>query len=239
MDKRQTKSKKPELKQEEKVFVAGAETEEQFEKVLKLLKKWVSAGIVDVRVDEDGDVGFDLPEEVTTLSERERPRGLTDKHVRDIVEDEMPLLISSGLAPSPQRKIKRHMPDQLIKTRSAMDMMVGRAKKAVANLVVGSIREKVLLKRESFGYVIDTLRGHASTKKLEANDGEEVEVPCVSLQINFVKAGAKRTLVLDPKTGGFGLERNDNVSVNLELHKEELKDFISGLQKLLKRIGEQ
>ena len=108
MVKKQTKAKKTELKKSKEDFVPGVETDEQFEKVLSLLSKWINAGIVDVEVDTDGDVTFGLPGEMDELLGTQVPFGLKHKDVVSIITFEIPMLIGAGFSRKPKEWMKKH-----------------------------------------------------------------------------------------------------------------------------------
>lgn len=90
-----TSSQKPE-------FVPGAESNEDFDSVLALLVGRVKAGIVNVDVNPDGHVTFDLPGEMRDLFGGQIPRGLTEQEVLDIIDVEIPVLATAGFVKRPK-----------------------------------------------------------------------------------------------------------------------------------------
>jgi hypothetical protein len=236
MTKNSVKPRKPESKKEER-FLPGTETEEQFGKVLDLLLKWIEASIVDVKVDTDGDVSFDLPAEMDELLQTQVPHDLTHENVLAIIRNEVPVLVSAGLDKNPQHRLTAVMPEPL---HEQMDTMLKRSEKAVGALLNKNLKERMLLRRTITGYTIDKIRSVESTYHVESQKGDKVDVPCLSLEFTFAKAGSGYLLTFSLKGPGYGVSfsRKDDMRVTVEVHKDDLKDLINKLKKIQETISE-
>lgn len=229
MGKEQTKTKKTKAEDQESDFMPGVETEEQFDKVLSLLSQWMKAGIVTVNVDVDGDVEFELPREMNKLLETQVPSDLTHKHVVGIIRNEIPSLIAAGFGKNPERMIRALMPEKL---HEKADTMMKRSEKAVVCLVDSSLKERMMLKRTTPGYVVDEINAIRSTYHVEPKEGEKIDVPYVSLELTFVRPRSGYVFSLNPKERAMIASRKDEVRVTLDLHKQDIKDLIQKLKKI-------
>lgn len=235
MGKKQTKAKKTELKKSKEDFVPGTENEEQFEKVLFLLSEWIKAGIVDVKIDVDGDIHFDLPSEMEELLKTQVPRDLKHRDVVAIIRNELPALISASLAKNPGRRLRFILPENL---NEKIDLMVERGEKTVGMLVSKNLKERILLRKASPSYVIDELRDMAGTYHVESEKNEKVDVPYLSLELTLARPRSEQMLAVNPKERTVRFSRKDDIKVTIDLHKEDLKDLIKKLNKIDEKISE-
>lgn len=234
MGKKQTKKKKQKIEKKEKDFISGTETEEQFEKIISLLSKWIKAGIVSIDVDVDGDISFELPREMDKLLEAQVPRDLGYKKVQTIINKEIKYLIDAGLRKNTEKSIRSTMPGKL---HEKMDMMVKRCEKAVTNLVDRSLKERIMLRRTTPCYVINSIRSIESTYNVEGKEGEQIKVPFISLELTFAQPRSGYMFSLNPVEQEFSAYRKDEVKVKLDLHKEDMKDFIEKLNSIEEKIN--
>ena len=231
MAKKQTTTKKSKIEKEEKDFMPGSETEDQFDKVLSLLSQWMKAGIVSVSVDVDGDITFELPREMEKLLETQVPRDLTHEKVSAIIRNEMPALIDAGLRKNPEQALRSGVPEKLYEI---IGTMVKRSEKAVASLVGRPLKERIMLRRTTTGYVIDDIESIQSTYHVDAEKGERIDVPFVSLELTFAKPRSGYMFSLSPRERAFTTVRKDELRVIFNMHKDDLSDFIQKLIKIEK-----
>ena len=231
MGKKQTKTKKTKVEKQEKDFMPGTETEDQFDKVLSLLSQWMKAGIVSVSVDVDGDVTFVLPREMDKLLETQVPRDLPHKKVRAIIRGEIPALIDAGLRKNPEQALRFGVPEKL---HEKINTMVKRSEKAVNSLVDRPLKERIILRRTTTGYVLDDIESIQSTYHVEAEKGERIDVPFVSLELAFAKPRSGFMVSLSPRERVITAVRKDEVRVILNMHKDDLGDLIQKLSKIEK-----
>jgi len=229
MGKEQTKPKKVESNKEKKDFLPGSETEEQFESVLSLLSNWMKADIVDVDMDTDGDIRFDLPSEMRDLLGTQTPSDLVHENVIAIIRDEIPLLISASFEKKPEQRLKHLLPEKLYEK---IDLMVKRSEKAVSALLNKKLKERMLLRRTTRSYIVDQIKSMKSTYHVETSKGEKFDVPHLSLEFIFVKPGSGRTLVMNPKESTIRLTPEDNVKVTVDLHQDDIRDLVKELKKI-------
>ena len=229
MGKRPAKSKKSEPKERKTDFVPGAETDEQFEQALLLLSEWLKAQIVDVGVDTDGDISFDLPREMDQLLETQMPADLTSEHVVAIIKHEIPALVEAGLAREPAEWLKRRVPEEL---SDKVESMAKRAKRVVDIIISESLKERMLLRRNTPAYVVERLEWNAGTYHVRSEGQEKTDVPFVSLEINFTRPRSAPVLAIGPVDRGVGFKRDDDISVNLELHRDDIGDLIRELEEI-------
>ena len=229
MGKKQTKTKKPKVENQEKDFIPGAETEGQFDNVLLLLSQWMKAGIVTVNVDVDGDIAFELPREMNKLLETQIPSDLTHKQVVGIIRDEIPSLIAAAFGKNPEHMVRVLMPEKL---HGKIDTMVKRSEKAVTCLVDSSLKERIMLKRTTPAYVVDEIHAIRSTYHVEAKRGEKIDVPYISLEFAFVRPRSGYVFSLNPKERAMSASRKDEIRVTLDLHKDDIKDLNQKLKKI-------
>ena len=225
MGKEQTKAKKTKVEKQEKDFMPGAETEAQFDKVLSLLSQWMKAGIVSASVDVDGDVTFELPREMEKLLKTQVPRDLSHDKVRSIIRSEIPALIDAGLRRNPEQVLRLGVPEKL-------HTMVKRSEKAVNSLVDGTLKERIMLRRRTTGYVLDDIESIQSTYHVEAEKGQRINVPFVSLELAFAKPRSGFVLTVNPRERVMSASRKDEITVTLALHKDDIKELIQKLQKI-------
>jgi hypothetical protein len=231
MGKKQIKTKKAKVKEQKKDFVPGMETEEQFDKVLSLLSQWMKAGIVSVRIDVDGDVTFELPREMEKLLETQVPRDLNHEKVRAIIRSEISALIDVGLRKNPEQAIRSRVPEEL---HEQIDIMVSRSQKAVSSLVDGALKERIMLRRTTKDYVLDDIESIQSTYHVEAEKGQRINVPFVSLELAFAKPRSGYLFSLSPREHTFTAVRKEELRVTFDMHKDDLSDFIQKLSKIEK-----
>ncbi len=227
MGKKQTKEKKAELRKVKEDFIPGAETEEQFEKVLSLLSEWIKAGIVDVEVDTDGDVTFSLPGEMDELLGTQVPFGLKHKDVVSIITFEIPMLIGAGLSRKPKEWIKRRLQEQF---SDKIDVMTKRGEKAAKCLVTGDSKERVLLRKASLAYVVDELNWSSGTYHVKSEGEEKIDIPHVSLEIKFARPRSGRMVMIHHDERSISFGRSDDISVTLDLHTDDIRDLIKKLK---------
>lgn len=235
MGKKQTKAKKTELRKVKEDFIPGTETEEQFEKVLSLLSEWIKVGIVDVKVDTDGDVIFDLPGEIDELLGTQGPRGLRNKDVVSIIKSEIPMLIGAGLSKKPKEWIEGRLPEKL---SDKIDVMTKRGEKAIECLVTGDLKKRVLLRNASLAYVVDELKWNFATYHVESEGEEKIDIPHVSLEIKFARPRSGRMMMIHPDKRSISFARADDILVTLDLHKQDVKDLIKKLRRIAEETGE-
>ena len=226
MGKEQTKSKKSNAKDD---FVAGAESDKQFKRVLSLLSDWMKAGIVDVKVDTDGEVAFGLPDEMDELLGTQLPPGLAHDEVSSIIRNEIPALISASLEKKPERYLKRRLPE---KFHEAIDVMIQRSLEAVEKLINKNLKERILLRRATMVYLLDDIQLTEGTYHLDLGKGKKVDVPHASLAFTFAKPGAGQVVVINANTGSASFISQDSIDVSVDLHKDDVKDLIKKLKTL-------
>jgi hypothetical protein len=229
MGKKQTKNKKTKVEKQEKDFMPGAETEDQFDKVLSLLSQWMKAGIVTVNVDVDGDIAFELPREMNKLLETQVPSDLTHEKVRSIIRSEIPALVDAGLRKNPEQALRLGMPEKL---HGQIDTMVKRSQKAINSLVDRALKERIMLRKTTTGYVLDDIASIQSTYHVEAEKGERINVPFISLELAFAKPRSGFVFSLSPRERVMSASRKDEIRVTLDLHKDDIKDLIQKLKKI-------
>lgn len=230
MGKEQTKSKKSNANDD---FVAGAESDKQFKKVLSLLCEWMKAGIVDVKVDVDGDVDFGLPDEMDELLGTQLPPGYAHDEVSAIIRSEIPALISGGLEKKPEQYLKFRLPE---KFHERIDVMVQRSREAIKKLVNKNLKERILLRRAATAYLIEDIQLTKCTYHLELEKGEKVDVPHATLGFTFAKAGSGQVVVMDMHARSASFRRKDTVEVSVDLHKDDVKDLIKKLKEIEKKL---
>ncbi len=233
MGKKQTKGKKTELRKVKDDFIPGAETEEQFEKVLSLLSEWIKAGIVDVKVDTDGDVIFGLPGEMGDLLGTQVPHGLKHRDVVSIIKSEIPTLIGAGISRKPKQWIERRLPEKL---SDKIDVMTKRVDKATECLVNENLTKRVLLRKASPAYVVDEINWNSGTYHIESEGKEKVDIPHVSLEIKFARPRSGRMMMIRTDEHSISFARGDDISVTLDLHKDDIMDLIKKLREIERKI---
>ncbi len=219
------------MAEESKKFVPGNETPEQFAKVLELLCEWIKGGIVSVDVDSDGDIDFDLPGEMEDLLSTQLPAKLSVEDVRGIVQGEIRALVAAGLSQQPRKSLARRMPEQV---KPDLDEMVRRCTEVHKHLVTASLKERMLLRRMTTAYVLDDIEWKSCTYHVEDADDKKIDLPCISLNFAFVKPNSP--VILGFATGELSrmtVSRRDDVSVVLELHKEDVKKMVDKLNAIL------
>jgi len=222
------------MKKKTEKFLPGSESEEQFEKVLSLLAEWIKGGIVNIKVDTDGDVDFDLPSEMGELLEAQIPPDLNREDVVSIIESEIPALIGAGLSENAKAWLERRLPDKL---EEILDAMTARSGKAVEKLVDAKVTERVLLRKATSVYVVDGLRWKRGTYHLHAGKDRKIDVPHVSLEIRFSRPHSGQVLTLYRSDSTLTGSRKDDISVALELHKEDILQLAKDLEKIAEEQG--
>lgn len=235
MGKEQIKTKKAVIKGQEKDFMPGMETEEQFDKVLSLLSQWMKAGIVSISVDVDGDVTFELPREMEKLLETQVPRDLTHGKVRAIIHSEISALVDAGLRKNPEQALRLGLPEEL---HEQIDTLLKRSQKAISSLVDRSLKERIMLRRTTKGYVLDDIESVQSTYHVETGKGQRINVPFVSLELAFAKPRSGYMFSLSPRERAFTAIRQEELTITVDLHKDDIKDLIQKLEKIDKNIIE-
>jgi len=218
-------------KEEGEKFLPGTETEEQFEEVLSLLAGWIKAGIVDVGVDVDGDVVFDLPDEMEELLGTQISSDMTYKNVISIITQEIRVLASVGLAKKPEQSLKRRLPDKLLEKPEKLNVMVERSNRVIDVLITENVKQRVLLRKATSAYIVNSLQWNSGTYHIESGDKKKTDVPHILLEVNFARPHSANILTLREE-GNVGVSRNDDITVILELHKDDLKDLIKKLNKI-------
>ena len=221
-------SKKTDRK--EKCFIAGEETEEQFNGVLSRLSEWVKAGVVNLDIDADGGIRFELPAEMVSLLGDEAPAGLTSDDVREIVRTEIPVLLSARLRKDARGWLGSVLPEQI---QGKVDVMLERSKKAFPVLVDQNLKERLLLRKATPSYVAPSIRRAASaTYHVESGEGEKVDVPAVCLEFEFAKPGSGYILEIAVRESRVATRRKDDVRVAVDVHKDDVDDLIKKLSKI-------
>jgi hypothetical protein len=223
---------------EETGFLPGQETEEQFSVVLPRLSEWMKAGIVDLEIDADGDVCFELPSEMAKLLGTELPAGLTGDEVRGIVQKEVPALLSSRLKSDPKEWLETVLPKRL---HGKIDTMVERSKEAFSLLVDKNLKERLLLRKATPAYVSPSIRQVVmTTYHVESGEGEKVDVPVACLEFRFTKPRSGYAFEINLTEPRVVTSRKDDIKVAADLHKDDIDDLIKKLKKIrLEMISEK
>lgn len=232
MVKKKSKTKKTKIEQQEKEFIPGTETEEQFEKVLTLLSQWIKAGIVSVKVDVDGDVNFELPKEMDKLLETQVPKDLTHKKVTGIIRSEIPQLITAGFGKEKEQILAFGMHEKL-----NINNMLKRSEKAVACLVDKNLKERIMLRRTTPGYILDEIQSIESSYRVESKKGEQVDIKFISLEFFLAKPRSGQMVEFNPMERTMRIARKDDFRVTVELHKDDIKDLIKKLSEIEEKIN--
>ena len=210
-------------------FVPGTESDEDFGKVLSLLSKWLKDGIVELKVDSDGDVEFVLPREMRDLFQKEMPPGLTDSQVVRIIRTEIPALVSAGFSKDSMGYLRYRLPESL---HDKLGDMVGRSKRAVDVLLDSELRERILLRRTTLGYVIREIRSLSGSYEAMLGKDGKAKVPFTTLEFCFVRPHAGVAITVDPREGIATIDPKDEIKVRADLHKEDIKALVRDLTKL-------
>ena len=215
---------------EETGFLPGQETEQQFSAVLSRLSEWMKAGVVDVEVDGEGDLRFELPSEMAALLGTEVPAGLTSEEVRGIVQKEMPALLSSRLKADPKEWLETVLPKRL---HGKIDTMVERSKEAFSLLVDKSLKERLLLRKATPAYVTPQIRQVVmTTYHVESPEGGKVDVPVACLEFRFTKPRSGYAFEINLTEPRVVTSRKDDIKVAADLHKDDIDDLIKKLKKI-------
>jgi len=226
MGKEQKAAEKP--KAEEKKFFAGEETNEQFDAVLSRLSEWIKADLVNLEIDADGDIRFELRSEMAELLGGEVPTGLTHSDVQEIVRKEMTTLVSARLKSDTREWLE--LQKQL---HGNMDAMLERSKKAFSLLVDKSLKERLLLRKATPAYVSPSIRQVVmTTYHVESGEGEKVDVPVACLEFEFAKPQSGYAFEVNLRGPSFRIGRKDDVRVTADLHKDDIDDLIKKLEKI-------
>lgn len=220
-------------------FIPGQESEDQFTKILSLLTSWIKAGIVDIEIDSDGDVDFNCPSEMRDLLKTQIPDGLEHDNVVSIIESEITALIMAGISENVKKWLTRRVPDEISDDSEKIDLMVKRAENAVKALLSKNMKERLLLRKASPSYVVESLRWNSSTYHLDTEKKEKTDVPYISLEITFTKPRSGRVLMVLPSERSVSMKRTDDLKINLELHQDDIKDLIKKFNKILEQMTQE
>ena len=212
-------------------FVPGEESNEDFDSVLALLVGWVKAGIVTVNVDPDGRVTFDLPGEMRDLFGGEIPKGLTKKQVLEIIDVEIPVLTTAGFVKSPSNFFKHRVPESL---HDRIPDLTKRSEKAMAALITGELKERVLLRRTTLSYVMKDIRSLSGSYESRSSTGKQTKLPFTTLEFAFVRPRCGATMVLvDPAEGVVSFGSKDEIQVRVDFHTADIKALVKQLTAIL------
>lgn len=214
-------------------FIPGTESDEDFDKVLSLLSGWLSAGVVYADLDSDGDVVFELPEEMRDLFGAEIPTGLTREQVVRIIRTEIPALIGAGLAENPKQYLRFHIPERL---HERLDVFMERSRRAVESLVSKELKERVLLRRTTLHHIIQEIRSVSGTYESVSGKGVKETLPFKAVEFIFARPRAAASMVLmDPQEGIVGFSPRDVMQVRVDLHKDDIKALVRDLTELIEQ----
>jgi hypothetical protein len=221
---------------QEKDFVPGEESNEDFERVLALLAGWVKAGIVNVDVSPDGRVKFDLPVEMRDLFGGELPKRLTEQQVLEIIQVEIPLVTAAGFAKRPLDFFRYRVPENL---RGRLADFVKRSEKAIACLVTHELRDRILLRRTTLSYVMKEIRALSGSYESRSTTGEDSNLPFTTVEFVFVRPRGGATMVLmDPGEGFVSLGPKDEIQVRVDFHVEDMKALVKELTEIIEKRSE-
>ncbi len=221
---------------EEKEFVPGEESNEDFEKVLALLAGWVKAGIVDIDVTPDGKVKFELPAEMRDLFGGEIPRGLTEEQVLDIIQGEIPQLTVAAFVKRPLDFFRYRVPENL---RGKLNDFVKRSEKTVKSLITQELKERILLRRTTLSYVMKEIRALSGSYESRSTTGEASNLPFTTVEFAFVRPRSGATMVLmDPGEGVVSLSPKDEIQVRVDFHVEDMKALVRELTEIIDKRSE-
>jgi hypothetical protein len=215
-------------------FIPGAESDEDFQKVLVLLTGWVNAGVVHAEIDPDGDVTFKLPGEMRDLFGAETPSGLKSQHVLGIIRIEIPSLIGAGLAENPKRYLMNRIPEDL---HERLDALVQRSQKVVTSLVSKDLKERILLRRTTLSYVVKEIQAISGSYVSRSSSGEKANLPFTSVEFTFVRPRSPRTAVFTPEGESmlFAVGQKDEIQVRVDLHRDDIKLLVEDLTGLIEQ----
>jgi len=232
---KEVKSRNSKPKKKKREFIPGAETEEQFDNVVSLLSEWIKAGIVDVKVDTDGDVNFGLPSEMDELLGTQAPSGLKHKDVVSIIKHEITALIGAAFSRKPKEWLEGRLSESL---SDKIDVLLKRCEKVSESLVTENLKKRVLLRKTSPAYVLDELNWNSGTYHIESEGKEKVNIPHVSLEIKFARPHSGRVVMIHPDERSISFGRSDDILVTLDLHKDDITDLIQKLKGIEEKISE-
>ncbi|MBN1818410.1 MAG: hypothetical protein JW828_13700 [Sedimentisphaerales bacterium] len=216
-------------------FIPGVESEEQFDSVLNLLAGWINAGAVEIDIDSDGDIQFTLPDELNELMSTQLPKGLVYEQVQGIVKSEIEALLAAGQSNNPGRFIKRFVPDEVLERNPRLE---SRIEKAQQTLMTPILTDRVLLRKATTGFVLDDLSCKMMTYHIDSGNAGKRDIPCVSIEFSFVKPDSTPIYLVRSRGKSLGISRGDNMSVVLEMHKEDLKQLIEKLEQMFEKLAE-
>lgn len=216
-------------------FIPGTETDEQFDKVLSALSKWVATSKVDIDVDIEGDIEINLPDEPENFLNSLSIEDLPAEDAVGIIEYEIPALLSAGMSDNPKEWIARSLPDKILEN---IDTMTERSKKVVRILGSDELKQRSLLRKNTNAYVVQDISCKHRTYHYRGKNEVRINIPHVTLEITFSKPRSRMMVSIDPGRRAMVARRSEEAIVELDLHKRDLEKLVNKLKTLLETIDE-
>jgi hypothetical protein len=216
-------------------FLPGTESEDQFDKVLSALSELINTSKVDIDLDLDGDIDISLHDKTESLLSSSLSKDLPAEDAVGIIEYEIPALLSASLSDNAKEWLIRSLPDKIIEN---MDSMIGRSKKVFKELGSEELKKRLLLRKGTNAYVVQDISCKQRTYHYRGKNKERINIPHVTLEIRFAKPRSRLMIGLDPEHRTVISRRSEEVTVELDLHKNDLEKLINDLSTILEAMDE-
>ena len=218
---------------EEKEFLAGTESDEQFGQVVSLLAEWLDAGIVEIELDNDGDIRFKLPKEMDELLKAPIDIDLPKENILKIIKNEIPALVAAAVDDNPKQRLIVMLPDEL---HSKIDEVVSRCEEVSSKIISDKMKQRILLRKVTKGFIIGDIQTQPGTYHVRTKVGQSIDVPYISMEFVFSRPSSGQMMTINPRDRSVRFEKTDDIKVTVDMHKEDIAYLV---EELKQKISEE
>lgn len=214
-----------------KVPPPGKEARAVFSAALAIAKDLVKSKAVRINLDTNGNVDFIIDaQKLQAVPAEKFKEGLTRQHLLSLIATEFESLLKASTYSDPARGLQNEIPSEIL-NGIGTDEFLWRLDQVDKELVPPNLKDRVMLRQTSLGFVLQDSSWQVITKKHDQVRGKLSDIACGYLSLTYSPA---RT---NPTPLRFGVKdvsleipavREPN-RLTLELHYSEVETLIETL----------
>lgn len=229
-------SKKPTKRgsKKHKVPTPGTESRKVFTAALVLAKDLLNSKGLWIKLDETGNAELVISgEKLEAIPKDKFKDGLTREYLLSLIATEFESLVKVTTYSEPTVGLQVEIPDEILKEKGT-DEFLWRLEEVKKELVPPNLKERVILRKTSQGFVLQNATWQVITKKHDQDRGKLSDIPCGCLSLTYSSLRSNPTLL---RLGAKGVSvelptvREPN-RLTLELHHAEVEELIETLTDL-------
>ena len=229
-------SKKPTKRgsKKHKVPTPGTESRKVFTAALVLAKDLLNSKGLWIKLDETGNAELVISgEKLEAIPKDKFKDGLTREYLLGLIATEFESLVKIATYSDPVVGLQIEIPDKILKEKGT-DEFLSRLEDVKKELVPANLKERVILRKTSQGFVLQNVTWQVIIKKHDQDRGKFSDIPCGCLSIRY---GSPPSNLASISIQGEGRSMQlpavrEPHRLTLELHQAEVEELIETLTDL-------